>query len=67
MYEADEYPIETAIYNTEREESKLTAVIRKLMPQAMNNELVIIIEDDPDMQEQLRSEIGVYFRILLSF
>ncbi len=64
MYEADEYPIETAIDNTE---SKLTAVIRKLMPQAMNNELVIIIEDDPDMQEQLRSEIGVYFRILLSF
>ncbi len=67
MYEADEYPIETAIDNTESEEGKLTAVIRKLMPQAMNNELVIIIEDDPDMQEQLRSEIGVYFRILLSF
>lgn len=62
LYEADEYRTEKAIDNTEHEERKSMELIHELMPQAMNNEQVTIIEDDPDMLEQLRTEVGVYFR-----
>lgn len=39
-------------------------VIREMMPQALNEGVrVAIIEDDPDMMEQIKSALGVYFKV----
>ena len=37
--------------------------IRQIQPDPLNEHRVAVIEDDPDMMEQLRTELGVYFRI----
>lgn len=36
--------------------------VRELLPEPLNDVTVAIVEDDPDMMEQLRTEIGAYFR-----
>lgn len=36
--------------------------VRELLPEPLNDVKVAIVEDDPDMMEQLRTEIGAYFR-----
>ena len=37
-------------------------LIREMAPQALNDQCVAIIEDDPDMMEQINREIQPYFR-----
>lgn len=37
-------------------------IIREMQPEAFNDQTVAIIEDNPDMMEQIRQEVGVYFR-----
>lgn len=37
-------------------------LIREIAPQALNDQCVAIIEDDPDMMEQINREIQPYFR-----
>ena len=40
------------------------AIIREMMPQALNKGVrVVIIEDDPDMMVQIKSELGNYFSV----
>lgn len=36
-------------------------MIRSMAPNALNSQLVAIVEDSPDMQEQICKEIGTYF------
>ncbi len=36
--------------------------VRELLSEPLNDVTVAIVEDDPDMMEQLRTEIGAYFR-----
>lgn len=38
------------------------AIIRELQGEAINNLHVAIVEDSPDMLEQISSEIGIYFK-----
>ena len=46
----------------EIKEDKLSKeIIRELMPEALNHEKVVIIEDDVDMMEQIKTEVSVYF------
>lgn len=37
-------------------------VIKELQGEALNDHLVVIIEDNPDMMDQIRQEVGAYFR-----
>jgi len=37
--------------------------VKQMSPQALNDLTIAIIEDDPDMLEQLRTELGIFFRI----
>lgn len=43
-------------------DSHYDEVIKEMAPIAINNQRVAIIEDDPDMQEQIATEVGVYFQ-----
>jgi len=36
-------------------------LIKEMAPEALNNQKIVIIEDDPDMMEQIKGEIGIYF------
>lgn len=63
-YHPDEYKTatgsETAIYQSE---SQGEEIIQELLSEALNHHNVAIIEDDPDMMQQIRGEIGIYFNV----
>ena len=40
-----------------------TPIIHEPLPQALNDLHIAVIEDDPDMLEQIKSEMGVYFHV----
>ena len=62
-YTPEEHAGETAINTTSltSDSSTLTS-IRDLLPEAFNDYTVAIIEDDPDMLDQIRESIGRYFK-----
>ena len=38
--------------------------IREMLPEALNNVTVAVIEDDPDMLDQIRTELAVFFKVV---
>lgn len=40
-----------------------TEPVVEMLPNALNDHLVIIIEDDPDMQDMIKRELGRYFKV----
>lgn len=46
----------------QEETAKLNDIVREMQGEALNTQHVAIIEDDPDMMEQLKHDIGAYFR-----
>lgn len=48
---------------TEKDEQQLED-IREMLPEALNNVTVAVIEDDPDMLDQIRSELAVFFKVV---
>ena len=38
--------------------------IKEMLPEALNNVTVAVIEDDPDMLDQIRSELAVFFKVV---
>lgn len=42
---------------------RIEAMIKEIAPKAMNDITVTVIEDDPDMMEQIKGELGEYFHI----
>lgn len=61
VYTSEDYAQKTAINTSVTEENK-PDIIKDLVPQAFNNYTVAIIEDDPDMHDQIRDSIGRYFQ-----
>ena len=51
-----------AIETKERSEST-GEPLSEILPEALNDKVVAIIEDDADMMEQIKTEVGVYFKI----
>ena len=60
-YEVEDYKTVTAIEKPKESKGQLEQTILEMQPQALNNHHIAIIEDDTDMLEQIKSEIGVYF------
>ena len=60
-YEVEDYKTVTAIEKPKESKGQLEQTILEMLPQALNNHHIAIIEDDTDMLEQIKSEIGVYF------
>ncbi len=46
------------------QEMQLTERCRALLPEALNDVTVAVIEDDIDMQDLIRSELGVFFKVV---
>lgn len=62
-YEADDYRTVAAIEKTEETRRHADNVILEMMPNALNDLKIAIIEDDPDMLEQIKTEVGIYFKV----
>ncbi len=60
-YTPEEYAGTTAV-NTITTEETAPDIIKELVPEAFNDHTVAIIEDDPDMLDQIRDSIGRYFK-----
>lgn len=54
---------EAAAEATEAARDGSDEIIRELLPEALNDIAIAIIEDDADMMEQISGEIGRFFRI----
>ena len=61
VYTSEDYAGTTAVNSATAETSSIER-IKDLIPQAFNDLTVAIIEDDPDMLDQIRESIGRYFR-----
>ncbi len=47
---------------TDKEE--VDRIVKEMAPLAINDVTVMVIEDDPDMMEQLQTELSVYFKVV---
>ena len=63
LYEANDYRKASAIEKTKEQSDHAEQLIKEMLPPALNDRLITIIEDDPDMLEQIKSEISVYFHV----
>lgn len=64
VYGPEDYNQVTAFENTDNERNEQAEqIIREMLPQALNNQRIAIIEDDPDMLEQTKTEVAVYFQV----
>lgn len=63
LYAASDYRQASAIEKTKEQSDHAEQLIKEMLPPALNDRLVTIIEDDPDMLEQIKSEISVYFHV----
>lgn len=65
-YSSDEYASATAVKEgeerSEADRARGETTIRELLPEAYNDYRVAVIEDDPDMRQQLCDSIGRYFQ-----
>lgn len=61
-YSEEEYAKASHAAKNGNEEAHYQEVIREMAPKALNSQTVAIVEDDPDMQEQIVREVGNYFQ-----
>ena len=61
VYSPEDYKGATAVNTMPKEEKSITE-IRELVPEAFNDLTIAIIEDDPDMLDQVRDSIGRFFK-----
>lgn len=45
------------------DKDEIDMIVKEMTPKAINNVTVMVIEDDPDMLEQIKSELSVYFHV----
>ena len=65
-YTSEEYLDTMALADNQtsaQDEQKLED-IKEMLPEALNNVTVAVIEDDPDMLDQIRSELAVFFKVV---
>jgi signal transduction histidine kinase/ligand-binding sensor domain-containing protein/AraC-like DNA-binding protein len=63
VYGADDYKAAVEAVSDGETKEQLQQLVRELQPKALNSQLVAIVEDDPDMMQQLREAIGEYFQV----
>lgn len=63
VYTPEEHKANKAIEASSVERTEVEEMVKEVAPQPINNQTVVIIEDDADMMEQIRSEMAVYFNV----
>ena len=65
-YTSEEYLDTMALADNSMNEQEKQQVedVKEMLPEALNNVTVAVIEDDPDMLDQIRSELAVFFKVV---
>lgn len=63
-YEGEDYLEKTALDTSSMDKREVDTIVKEMSPQSINQVLVIVIEDDLDMMEQIKSELSVYFHVV---
>ena len=63
IYNAKDFMVKTAIDENSVDKEEIDRIVKEMTPKAINDITVMVIEDDPDMMEQIKSELSVYFHI----
>ena len=63
LYDAADFIVAKAIDENSVNKEDIDLIVKEMTPEAINDITVMVIEDDPDMMEQIKSELSVYFHI----
>lgn len=63
IYDAADFVTVKAIDENSMEKDDIDTIVKEMTPQAINDITIMVIEDDPDMMQQIKSELSVYFRV----
>lgn len=63
LYTAHQMAEKKALDDHSIDKDEIEMIVKEMTPKAINNVTVMVIEDDPDMLEQIKSELSVYFHV----
>ena len=63
VYQPEDIVEKKALDTNSIDKEEIDTIVREMTPQAINNVTVMVIEDDPDMMQQIKSELSVYFHV----
>lgn len=63
IYQAEDFAGTKAIINEDADRAEIDQIVKEMTPKAINNVTVMVIEDDPDMLQQIKAELSVYFHV----
>lgn len=63
IYSPTDFAEKSALDSSSIEHTELESIVKEMTPEAINNITVMVIEDDPDMMEQIKGELSVYFKV----
>ncbi|MBP7359715.1 MAG: response regulator, partial [Prevotella sp.] len=63
VYSPEEYKSDLAVETKDVLDENANIEIREMLPASINDYTVAVIEDDPDMMEQIKNELSVYFNV----
>lgn len=64
LYSSEDFAEQSALEKTSIERDEIDAIVKEMAPKAINDVTVMVIEDDPDMMEQIKSELSIYFKVV---
>lgn len=63
VYGSNDYTTTVNKVSDDKVCEQMEQLTRELLPKSLNSQLVVIVEDDPDMMQQLKETVGVYFQV----
>lgn len=64
LYQPDDFNQHIAIDQDSMNKEEIDILVKEMTPEAINQIKVMVIEDDPDMMEQIKSELATYFQVV---
>lgn len=62
-YQPEEILHDSAIETNSIDKEEIANIVKEMTPKAINDITVMVIEDDPDMMQQIKSELSIYFHV----
>ena len=62
-YDEADFIVAKALDESSVDKEDIDRIVKEMTPKAINDITVMVIEDDPDMMEQIKSELSVYFHV----
>ena len=64
VYQPEDFTQHVAIDQDSMNKEEIDMLVKEMTPEAINQIKVMVIEDDPDMMEQIKSELATYFQVV---